>query len=91
MVRKLFVLAFFVFRILESLIFFDRMIKVDAQIFEKARTVENGDNFLKGETLELIYNLINEDALDNFFENDIDIVVNEVAFLFDLVFFVCFF
>ena len=54
-------------------------------------SAENGDDFLKGETLELIYNLIDEDALDSFFENDIDIVVKEVRLLFDFVFIVCFF
>ena len=40
---------------------------------------ENEDDFLKEETLELIYNLMDEDALDSFFENDIDIVVKEVG------------
>lgn len=31
---------------------------------------ENGeDDFRKGQTLEVIYNLVDEDALDSFFEN----------------------
>lgn len=54
-------------------------------------STENGDDFVKGETLELIYNLIDEDALDSFFENDVDIVVKEVGLLFDFAFIVCFF
>ena len=54
-------------------------------------STENGDDFVKGETLELIYNLIDEDALDSFFENDIDIVVKEVGLLFHFAFIVCFF
>ena len=52
---------------------------------------ENGDHFLKGETLELIYNLMDEDALDSFSENGTDIVVRKVGFLFDLTIIVCFF
>lgn len=52
---------------------------------------ENWDHFLKGETLELIYNLMDEDALYTFSENGTDIVVREVGFLFDLTIIVCFF
>ena len=51
---------------------------------------ENEDDFLKGETLELIYNLM-DDTLDSFFENDIDVVVKEVGSQFDFAFTVYFF
>ena len=52
---------------------------------------ENEDDFLKGEALELIYNLMDEDTLDSFFENDIDVVVKEVGSQFDFAFTVYFF
>ena len=50
-----------------------------------AERVGEGD-FLKGETPEVIYNLMDEDALDSFFENDIDVIAKEVGFLFDAAF-----
>ena len=52
---------------------------------------ENEDDFLKGKALELIYNFIDDDALDRFFENDISVVVKEIGSQFGFAFTVCFF
>ena len=37
------------------------------------------DGFVRGETLDLLFDFINEDQLDEMFKEDIDVVISEVS------------
>ena len=56
-------------------IYFDHVIKVSAQIINMAES----DDLFKGESLDILLDLIDEEALDDIFEEDINTVITEVG------------
>ena len=43
------------------------------------KNMADEDGFVRGETLDLLFDFINEDHLDEMFEEDIDMAISEVS------------